>query len=306
MRPPEKSFIPRTHWQGLLTRPSTLFYDPAWRWRRIESLAGSRDHLPAAIRRRDPSFAAGFDFLRHRQAHGLRSAADRTARRVPVEHPSTQPSCDILLPMPARLRHVAAACSLWAEHESADDRHLVEALLIANADVESIARHVERPTEVIRLYEALFYDVRDLLSSPALVNLVLLRANERPCPVLTDCGLLLKWIAVGGNAEAVLRFARADSPLEPDDVAMIATIIRKQAAMKALEAGAIMPTDHRGAIAALDQFVRWFPALARRGTEGMPASDDSRMFAWMTGVRSMAEQLLEELPPAVGQGTGRG
>jgi hypothetical protein len=114
-----------------------------WRWRRATSLVNTGKR---ARRTDDATVRRVARYLNRRQ----RALAEDEMDRLDVLHP------DICL---AETIHDEGGSIKW----------MLEARLLARQDRATIAKYIGTSTEVVTMYEAVFFAVSDRLDSPALV-----------------------------------------------------------------------------------------------------------------------------------------
>src|SRR5262245_21411056 len=128
-------------------RPSLVNgYRPAWRWIRANQLA-RHALLNRSVYTKDAYLGRVVTFARGRlAADGCPAKLERLRRQDPLINDA------------------------HAVYEAASyDRWLIEALVVANLPRDEICRHYPATVELIELYEAAFFDVRDLLRYPGFV-----------------------------------------------------------------------------------------------------------------------------------------
>jgi hypothetical protein len=131
-----------------------------WRWAKVLTLR-DRPHVP--LRLDEPLLKAASLFV-----HRL----ERNAAR---DHPRQRP----LGP-----RDVREAYGIFAGHRS--QRAILEAWLLTSLSDEDIAIKTGVPLPVVRVYEKLFFDVRDRLDSRSFVSLEVLNLHPTPGPDLAN------------------------------------------------------------------------------------------------------------------------
>jgi hypothetical protein len=115
-------------------------FEPDWRWNRAVALSNRFEKIPDLVDRADPVIA--------------------TAGRFHAEHLRNRPTPTFTCPPVGEIQR---AYAIWSFPELHETRWTLEAFLLSDAPSELIAKHCDRTVEVIRLYEALFYDIRELL-----------------------------------------------------------------------------------------------------------------------------------------------
>lgn len=138
------------------------FRPPSWRWLvALDYLADPRRNT--ADLAFDPHLKAAADYCRTRKAGKRPEGPEKLA---------------------------AAALTLFTAVRPHGWRWVTEALLMTGADYQDVASHVPslRP-ELLEMYEKLFFDVRDLLSSPVEVRATILCAAQNQSDVYSvyDC-----------------------------------------------------------------------------------------------------------------------
>ena len=187
-------------------------YRPDWRWAMAGQLA-RQFRVPRFVYTKDLYLGRIMDFIRRRNsADGNRDRLDRLRLEEPVMDD-------------AYAIHAAASYDRW----------LIEALVVAGVSREQISQYHPASVELLELYEAAYFDVRDLLKYPGFVPVKLLGPMCEAWPG-SHPDLLWKKIAWIGGPDMLLRFIGATHDLSPGDWSRLREFTRTELALKSMEA----------------------------------------------------------------------